>query len=135
MNKPNTKELRDNANALRRRSRSNDDFFYTASLLEKAANFINSLEGKHICEWPKELTRDYLTWCSELHPSLNKMAEVFKSLAAIAPEAPKKRKVEIWEDCDGELYFSEKDAKEHSPQRYVPFPLIKKVGECEIDKQ
>jgi hypothetical protein len=130
MKKPDTKEMRDNARALRRKSSSNDDFFYTAFLLEKIADFIDSLEGKHICDWPKWIKKDdILSYAKHVEADgLSMMGDNLRALAAIAPEAPKKRKVEIWQ-CTEE----DRLAIRIPPAEYYGGGW-RKVGECEIDE-
>lgn len=96
MNKPDTDELRRIANT-----------YYPNSVytyLHKLADFIDSLEGKHICEWPKHLTREHLNDLANSVMPL-KMADRTEALKALASIAPKKRMVEIWKDeTDGLLY-------------------------------
>ena len=104
------------------------------------SNFLDSLpdsfeivpEGSRLVEWPSELTRERLdSLASAIDTSQPNawecwpgQANALRALAAIAPVEKKKRKVEIWEDANGELHVR---APKHA------LPAWTKKGECEVD--
>ena len=71
--------------------------------------FLNSLPdefeivpaGLHVCEWPKELTRERLEELANCS-LYERHAQALRALAAIAPER-KKRMVNLWRNGDGDL--------------------------------
>lgn len=62
--------------------------------------YLDWLEGKHVCEWPKELTRERLDGLAKHIPYTCETGEdrtiALRALAAIAPQR-KKRVVNLWE--------------------------------------
>jgi len=63
--------------------------------------YLDWLEGKHVVEWPVELTRERLEDLSSLD-NIRDSAKALYALAAIAPQR-KKRVVNIWETGVGNL--------------------------------
>lgn len=69
--------------------------------------YIDWLEGKHVCEWPKELTRERLEQLSQWSGVRGTSAgDAFAALAAIAP-VRKKRMVNLWRNPEGTLEISD----------------------------
>jgi len=63
--------------------------------------YLDWLEGKHVVEWPSELTRERLEDLSSLD-NIRDSAKALYALASIAPQR-KKRMVNIWETGVGNL--------------------------------
>ena len=134
MNKPDTKELRDRAFEMDRHA--------SKDALLRAADFIESLEGKTILngEWPKRLTRERLEKLAEeigykdcfKSPVWPNQYGALSALAAIAPEAPKKRRAYIYER---ELPHGMIERAWHDSEWpcHAADGGWRKVGECEID--
>ena len=76
--------------------------------------YLDWLEGKHVCEWPSELTRErLLDLALEMNLQASPRHEIaLKTLAAIAPQ--KKRVVNLYRDVNGFLHEREKREPESS---------------------
>lgn len=79
--------------------------------------YLDWLEGKHVVEWPAELTRERLEMLADglenrvIDP--NAMNDALRALAAIAPQK-KKRVVNLYRDVNGFLHEREKREPESS---------------------
>ena len=96
---------------------------YASGLWKAVFNYADSIpEDAYMCAWPADLTRERL---EELvaGSAYSHAADALSRLAAIAPKR-EKRRVEIWEDANGELHVR---APGHA------LPAWTKKGECEVD--
>ena len=127
MNKPDTKELRRIAREITPIWANS-----TTRLMLEAADFIDSLEGKHVCEWPKELTRERLQQVANGFSERATIHGMLHTIAAIAPDAPKKRRAYIYER---ELPHGMIERAWHDSEWtcHAADGGWRKVGECEID--
>jgi len=75
-------------------------------------DYLDWLEGKHVCEWPIRLNEDFLMNLAAQHDSAAK-EEALRALAAIAPQK-KKRVVNLYRDVNGFLHEREKSEPESS---------------------
>lgn len=73
--------------------------------------------------WPKELTREYLEWCTG-YGRVEARNKALRALAAIAPKR-EKRKVSLWRR-NGDLFALALDAR--------PYNDWTRVGEGEIEE-
>lgn len=56
-------------------------------------------EDAHVCKWPKWVTKELLVGFAQRSSwDFADLTSALRALAAIAPEKPKKRMVNIWED-------------------------------------
>ena len=79
---------------------------YAAGDVKSILAYLDSIpEGAHVCVWPKELTRERMLELARDDGMARwpERSEALRALAHIAPEAPKKRMVEIWTHEDGTL--------------------------------
>ena len=97
----------------RMRSYANDGFCI-GDIQASLKTILDWLEGKHVCEWPKELTRDAVERLYQRYknpypvkfdrpiPYDDELAAALYALMSIAPQR-KKRVVNIWETGVGNL--------------------------------